>query len=235
MRRLFCAVVAVAAVGAGATASSAPAATTTAHAQAAPPTGPLDVTRLAKIGLAEFILNHVDRPLVVVAGCPTVPAETAAQLIAAVGLVPSRRDYGPAIVFDPAVGSGLAAVRCGNDLARGPEPSGAVSVAVDVAMLDGQASFAQLAVVLGGRDVVVTDVAANPALSQLAHTTAQQAARCTNGGRDCTAAVAVDGLAVIVRLRGLPAETGETIARRLSLDATPGIVTNLAALTREHD
>lgn len=228
MRRRFCLVVAVAAVVATATASATPAAT--AHAQAAPPTGPLDVIRLAKVGLAGFILDHVDRPLVVAAACPTVPAETAGELIAAVGLVPSERDYGPAIVFDPAVGSGLAAVRCGNDLARSPEPSGSVSVAVDVAMLDGQASFAQLAVVLGGRDVVVTDVAANPSLSQLPHTTAQQAARCTNGGRDCTVAVAVDGLAVIVRLRGLPAETGETIARHLSLDGIPGIVTNLAAL-----
>jgi len=197
---------------------------------ASPDPEPIDAIRQAKLGLAAFVTDHVDRPLAVAEPCPTLPADVSAGLLGAAGLTASQRDYGAAIVFDHTVGGGLVAVRCGNDLARSPDPAGAVSVSLDVAMLDGQASFAQLAVVIGGRDAVVSDVAADPALAGVAPSAAVQVARCTNGGRDCTAAVAVDGLAVIARLRGLPVESGEAVARRMSLDAVPVAVANLATI-----
>jgi hypothetical protein len=198
------------------------------------PVGVVDPTRLAKIGLAGFILDHVDRPLTVDDPCPTVPAASIGAWLTAAGSVPSGREHGVAIVWDHAVGGGLTAVRCGVDLARGAEPAGSVGWSVDVAMLDGQATFAQLAVSIGGRDVTVVDLAGEPELARLGASEAELAVRCTNGGRDCTAAVGVDGLVEILRLRALPADGGEALTRRLAIGAMPEIVANLAVQAAHH-
>lgn len=181
----------------------------------------LDEIHLAKIGLAEFLVEHVDRPLRIADPCPTLSAEQAAQHLTAVGLIPSSAEYGPAIVFEADIGGGLAAVRCGNDLARGAEPAGAVGVSSDVAMLDGQATFDQYAVDLGGEDAEVFHVA-DPE--------GELASSCNNGGRDCTVALNVDDLVVTIRLKGLPAEAGEQLAQQLVVAVAPLIIANLAAL-----
>jgi hypothetical protein len=195
------------------------------HAASETPS-PLDDVRLAKIGLAGFIVEHVDRPLRIAVPCPTLPVESAGGYLSSLGLVPSAREYGPAVVFESDIGAGVVALRCGNDLARPAEPPGSVALSTDVTMLDGQATFDQYAVDLGGNDVAVTDVAQPPG---------RQVARCTNGGSDCTAALAVDDLVVTVRLRGLPADTGEQLARQLVVAITPEVIANLTGLAATHE
>lgn len=186
---------------------------------------PLDV-RLAKIGLAEFLVQHVDRPLHITEPCPALRAEAAGWYLDALGLIPSASEYGAAVVFDADIGAGLAGLRCGVDLARAADPPGSVAISFDVAMLDGQATFDQYAVDLDGDDVVITPVADPPG---------ELAGRCTNGGRDCTVAFNVQDLVVTMRLEGLPADTGEQLARQLVVAVTPEIVTNLAALAATDD
>lgn len=190
-----------------------------------------DTVRGAKLVLARFVVEHVDRPLVVDAPCPTLPVAAVAEWLGEYALVASEPHYAVTIAFDQEVGSGLVAVRCGVDLQRRADPDGSVRVSLDVTMLDGQATFSQLAVAIGGRDVVVSDVTAAEQLAGIAPDAARQMARCTNGGRDCTSAVGVDGLAVIVRLRGLPADGGELIARYLALGITADVIANLTGPT----
>lgn len=180
----------------------------------------LDDVHRAKIALADFLAEHVDRPLRIADPCPSLSASSAAAHLTVLGLTPSLRDYGAAIVFDGDVGAGLVALRCGVDIARSADPPGSVALSTDVTMLDGQATFDQYAVDLGGTDVVVTP---------LADPEGELVSRCSNGGRDCTAAFDAGGLVVTVRLRGLPADTGDHLARRLVVDVTPEIVADLAA------
>lgn len=180
----------------------------------------LDQVRQAKVGLSWFVLNHLDRPTRIAQPCPTLPPEAAARHVAALGSVPSVRPYGPAVVVDEQTGSGVAVLRCGNDLSRSPDPAGSVSIAIDVFMLDGQATFDQVAVVLGGNDVVV-DASADPA--------GELAGRCRDGGSQCNWALNVDGLVVIVRAVGLPRDTGEQLTRQLVAAVTPDVIANLAA------
>lgn len=190
----------------------------------------IDAVRDAKLALAGFVVEHVDRPLVVDGPCPTLPVEAAAGWLAGAGLVPSEPHYAVTIVFDHEVGGGLVAVRCGVDLQRRADPVDSVRLSLDVAMLDGQATFGQLAVAIGGRDAVVSDVTAASQLVELAPRGARQMARCTNGGRDCTSAVEVDGLVVVLRVRGLPADGGEMISRHLALGIAAEVIANLTAV-----
>lgn len=180
----------------------------------------LDDVHRAKIALVDFLADHVDRPLRIADPCPSLSASSATAHLTALGLTPSVRDYGAAIVFDGDVGGGLVALRCGVDIARSADPPGSVALSTDVTMLDGQATFDQYAVDLGGTDVVVTP---------LADPGGELVSRCSNGGRDCTAAFDAGGLVVTVRLRGLPADTGDHLARRLVGDVTPEIIADLAA------
>lgn len=177
----------------------------------------------AKVGLGRFITEHVDRPLRVAAPCPTIDAAAAGWWLNSIGLALTTRDFGVAVAWESDVGGGLVAVRCGVDLNRSSDPPESVRWSTDVTMLDGQATFAQLAVAIGGRDVDVAavDVAGLPV---------ETAGRCTNGGRDCTVAVAVDDLAVILRLEGMPVDNGESLTRGLAVDVIPEIVRNLAAV-----
>lgn len=187
---------------------------------------PLDDVRLAKIGLAEFLAEHVDRPLRITESCPSLSVESANWYLANLGLTPSAGAYGVAVVFADDLGGGVAALRCGNDLSRAADPAGSVSLSVDVAMLDGQATFDQYAVDLDGDDAEITAIAEPPGVL---------AGRCTNGGRDCTVAFNVEGLVVTVRVKGLPAEIGEQLAQQLVVAVTPEIVTNLAAIALTDD
>lgn len=197
--------------------------------------GPIGEIRQAKIGLTGFVLDHIDRPLRIDGPCPSIPAETAAASVSALGLVPSTREYGAAIVFDGDVGGGLAALRCGVDLARSADPQGSTALSADVTMLDGQATFDQYAVALAGTDVAITDVVVPGLPADGDRPSMRQAARCTNGGRDCVAALSADDLVVTVRLRDLPPDTGEQLARQLVVAVTPEVIANLAGLTAPNE
>lgn len=180
----------------------------------------LDQVRQAKVGLSLFLLDHLDRPTRISEPCPSLSQESVAAQVAALGLIPSANAYGPAVVVDDSIGAGVAMLRCGNDLARSADPSGSTAVAVDVFMLDGRATFDQYAVAIGGNDVVV-ETSPDPA--------GEMAGRCRDGGRNCTWSLNVEGLVVIARAVGLPAETGEQLARQLVAAITPEIIANLAA------
>jgi len=177
----------------------------------------------AKVGLGRFITAHVDRPVRVAAPCPTIGPQAASRWLSGAGLTLTTREFGPAIVWDSDVGGGLVAVRCGVDLNRSSDPSDSVRWSMDVTMLDGQATFAQLAVDIAGRDAEVAAVGVGGRDGTVV-------SRCTNGDRDCVAAVAVDDLAVILRLEGLPDEGGEAVTRRLAGDVFAEVVVNLAAV-----
>lgn len=185
------------------------------------PAGEDDV-RAAKAGLAWFLLDHVDRPTRVDDPCPTLPVESVGWYLAQAGMAASQRPYGAAVVWETDVGAGLVALRCGMDLSQSPDPEGSVSWSLDVAMLDGQATYAQYAVFLGGRDVTIT---------QLPDRRAQLASTCTNRATRCAAAYGVDGLLLTLRLRGLPGDdTGETVTRNLVQQIAREVVANLGAV-----
>lgn len=184
----------------------------------------LDQIHQAKIGLSWFILDHVDRPLHIAEPCPSMPQTAIAQHVGAAGLVSSASPYGPAVVLDTEIGSGLAMLRCGNDLSRSVDPPGSVSIVVDVFMLDGQATFDQVAVALAGNDAVI-ETSADPA--------GETVGKCRNGGRRCDWALNVEGLVVVVRADNMPADTGEQLIRQLVSTITPDVIVNLAAYATE--
>lgn len=194
----------------------------------APPTdglSELDAVRRAKIGLAWFIVEHLDRPTQITSPCPTVNAASAAAHLGSFGLVPSAHDYGPAIVVDDEIGDGVGMIRCGVDLARFADPADSTSLSVDVMMLDGQATFEQYALELVGDDVVI-----EPLHDAGGEVLGESAGECRNDGTRCEWALDIDGLVVTVRLRYLPAESGEQLSPALLAAITPEIITNLAAL-----
>lgn len=181
-----------------------------------------DEVRLAKAGLGSFLLGNVDRPTRVADPCPTLPIESVAwYLDQAGGIAVSQRPYGVAVVWETEVGGGLVAVRCGMDLEQSPEPEGSVGWSLDVAMLDGQATFAQYAVFLGGRDVLI---------DQVPDVRGQLASTCNDNGTRCTATLEIDNLLFTLRLRGLPDDSGEQIARDLVVNIVREVVANLGAV-----
>lgn len=193
----------------------------------APPTLPgavavsEDDVRLAKAGLGWFLLANVDRPTRVSDPCPTLAVEAAGWYLAQTDLTMSQRPFGAAVVWETEVGAGLVSVRCGIDLSESPEPAESIAWSLDVTMLDGQATFAQYAVFLAGRDVLI---------DQLPDIRGQIASTCTNGGTQCTAALEVDDLLLILRLKGLPDETGERITRDIVVATLREVAANLGAV-----
>lgn len=182
-----------------------------------------DDVRAAKAGLGWFLLDNVDRPTNVSDPCPTLSVESVAWYLGQAGeLAVSQRPYGPAVVWESEVGGGLVAARCGMDMDQSPEPDGAVGWSLDVSMLDGQATFAQYAVFVGGRDVLIDPV---PELR------AQLVSTCSNNGTRCTAALEVDDLLLTLRLRGLPGDQGDALARQLVVAITREVVANLGAVS----
>lgn len=208
-----------------ATTTTAPATTTpttttmtSAPQMAAGPPGATEVQR-AKAGLLSFMLEHVDRPRNVADPCPLLSSPSLGFYVGELGLSWSQLSYGVEVAWDNQVGAGVAAVRCGVDLNAAPDPPGAVGVQLQVLILDGQATFSQYAVRVGGRDVVVEETDAGGL-----------AGRCTNGGRSCLYALDVDGLVITVQAVGLPADTGATLTQRLAVEIAPEVVANLAAI-----
>lgn len=207
-------------------APAAPATTTTAAATTQPGTitteaPPIagDAVRRAKVGLSWFLLEHVDRPRNIGVPCPLLSSASLGFYVGQLGLTWSQLAYGVEVAWDTQVGDGLILVRCGVNMTAAADPAGSVSMQLQATMLDGQATFDQYAVRLGGRDVIV---AAAP-LGELA-------GRCSNGGRSCTYALHVDGLVITTQVNGLPAETGPTLTERLVQAVAPEVVTNLAAV-----
>lgn len=177
--------------------------------------------RAAKAGLSWFLLDNVDRPTNVSDPCPALSADAAGWYLGQASLTASERPYGAAIVWDPDVGGGIVSLRCGIDLAASAQPAGSTGWSMDITMLDGQATFAQYAVELGGRDVLIT---------QLPDQRAQLVSTCTGGGTSCTAAVEIDDLVITLRLDGLPGEFGDLIVRDLASRVVREVVANLAAV-----
>lgn len=180
-----------------------------------------DEVRAAKAGLGWFLLDHIDRPTRVDDPCPTLPVESVGWYLSQAGLASSERPYGVAVVWETDVGAGLVAVRCGVDISESAQPEGSVAWSLDVSMLDGQATFAQYAVDVGGREVSITP---------LPDIRGQLASTCSNGGTRCTATLEVDGLLLTLRLRGLPSESGEQSARDLVTATVREVVANLGAI-----
>lgn len=182
-----------------------------------------EAVRAAKAGLGWFLLDHVDRPRnVVAAPCPMLSQEAVNGHLGVLGLTGSARPYGVDVVWDTKPGGGVVALRCGVDVAASADPPDSAAVAFDALMLDGQATFDQYAVRLFGRDVVIADVTV-PAAGRIAST-------CDDGATSCTVAAEFHDLVIVLHASGLPAETGEQVARELTLAATAEIVANLAAV-----
>lgn len=225
-RALWCAAVTVASPAAAAAAPPAPPAdpTSTTIAAATPAPASFDpvTVRAAKVGWARFVAGHADRPRNVSDPCPTLTPEALGWYLGQLGLTASARDYGAAIVTDSAVGGGVVALRCGVDINAAANPAGSVAVAVDVVLLDGQATFGQYAVRLTGRNDTIVESGPLPGT--------RLAGRCTNGGRSCSYGLGLSGLVVTVRATGLPADAGDALARQLVAAITPEVVANLQAV-----
>jgi len=204
-------------VGAGATGG--PVLATSEPPAGEPPAFVIDATtiRAAKVGWARFVADNFATPTAVPDPCPLLVAESMTGSIAAVGLVATDLPFGVAL-YDDNVGAGIAGVRCGVDLAKTPTPSGATSYAVEVAVLDGQATFPQyVARVIGNN----TPIVQTPELS------GETSGRCRNEPRVCVASWHAAGLVVSVRLDG--PRTDESPAQTMSVLAAvvPQVIANL--------
>lgn len=181
-----------------------------------------EALRRAKAGLLWFLTENVDRPRNVIDPCPLLSQASVGAYLGMLELASSARPYGVQVVFDANVGGGVVAVRCGVDVAASADPAGSTALALDALVLDGQATFDQYAVRTFGRNVVVTEIG-EPA--------GEVAGTCTNGGRSCTVALALFGMVLTVHLSGLPADSGEQLARELVVLVAPEVIANLGSVS----
>lgn len=210
-------ILAAIAVAAAATALSAPIAAST------PPAGPTvetDAVLDAKIGWSRFVAANFATPTSIPFACPLLPPEEASAAVTAAGLVASALPAGVWLYRD-ATGAGIAGIACGNDLAKGNDPSDSTSVVVEATVLDGQAEFPQYVVRLAGN---------NTPIVQDATLGGQTVNRCRSDPFICVAAWHRDGLIVTVRLDGPRTDQSEAQALALLTAIVPSVVANLATV-----
>lgn len=212
MSRILASVVAVAALTvAGSTSVDA----------SVPPAGPAvdtDAVLDAKVGWSRFVAANFATPTSIPFGCPLLPPEEVTAAVVAAGLVASVLPAGVWLYRD-GTGAGIAGIGCGNDLAKGNDPSGSTSVVIEVTVLDGQAEFPQYVTRLAGNNTpIVQDVTLG----------GQTVSRCRSDPFLCVAAWHRDGLIVAVRLDGPRTDQSEGQALAVLTAVVPSVVANLA-------
>ncbi len=181
-----------------------------------------DVLRQAKIGLLTYLAGNVDRPDKITGGCVVFPDEQRVAFLDYVHLLPSTRAYTPTVAWTTGMGAGIVGLRCAQDAAAAARPFGASAFALDVAVLDGQASFAQYAVGVGGANVTIRPVDTIPG--------AQLAVSCDKPHKACAAAIGLAGLAISVHLDHLPPATSADTVSGVAIALLPDVVARLVAL-----
>lgn len=217
MRRAPRIIAVSAAALAAAVAASVPAAAST------PPAGPaVDANAVldAKVGWSRFVAANFATPTSIASACPLLPPEEATAAVAAAGLVASVLPAGVWLYRD-GTGAGITGVGCGNDLAKGNDPSDSTSVVVEATVLDGQAELPQYVTRLAGNN---TPIVQNATLG------GQTVNRCRSDPFVCVAAWHRDGLIVTVRLDGPRTDQSEAQALALLTALVPSVVANLAAV-----
>lgn len=219
MRRSLRIVAVVAAALAMAGASTMPVGAST------PPAGPAIDTHAvldAKVGWSRFVAANFAIPTSIPGTCPLLPPEEASAAVTAAGLVASALPAGVWLYRD-GTGAGIAGIGCGNDLAKGNDPSDSTSVVVEATVLDGQAEFPQYVTRLAGN---------NTPIVQDATLGGQTVSRCRSDPFLCVAAWHRDGLIVTVRVDGPRTDQSEAQALTLLTSLVPSVVANLAAVER---
>lgn len=218
-------------LGVSASATTPPSSTVPPTVEAPPVTEPpaptstaptLDSTavRNAKVGWARFVADNFATPTSVPDPCPLLAAEAATGGVAALGLTPTDLPFGVAI-YNDTVGAGITGIRCGVDFNKTPTPSGATSYAVEVTVLDGQATFPQYVTRVAGNNTPITQA---PELG------GEVIGRCRNEPAVCVASWHSRGLVVTVRLDGPRTDQSEAQARQMLAALVPPVVANVAAV-----